>query len=160
MQGIDLGISELAFAKIPLFWEMDKTKTATAGQICDWLKDKIRAGVLEDKDSCTDRFNSSWNARTLGLGKSPNAGVTFEEFEQMYNLKDTMEEGSPYADMSNSMDIGQVDMSLDDYYKRRLLTSKVENRLGGSENAYTKTYKPLNPNANPKFFNSAWGLFH
>ena len=62
--------------------------------------------------------------------------------------------------MSNSMDIGQPDLSLDDFYKRNILKSKVENRLGGSENAYTKTYKPINPNARPKFFDSTWSLFH
>ena len=49
------------------------------------------------------------------------------------------------------MDIGQKDLSLDDYYKRNLLSSRVENRLGGSSNAYTKTYKPINPNATPRF---------
>jgi hypothetical protein len=161
MQGINLGISQKAFAKIPTFWEMDKTKKANAGQICDWIKDKIKAGVLTDKDSCTPVFNSSWTSRTMGtLAKSPTEGINFEEFEQIYNLKENAEEGTPYTDMTNSLDIGVKDMSLDDYYKRRLLSSKVENRLGGSENAYTKTYKPLNPNASPKFFNSAWGLFH
>ena len=160
MQGVDIGISMDAFDKIPLYWQNDKTKEANFDDICEWIDNKIKAGVLKDKDSCTDTFKNSWSSRTLGIGKTPTKGLNFEEYEQVYNLRQTAEEGSPYTDMTNNMDIGQKDLSLDDFYKRNLLKSKVENRLGGSNNAYTKTYKPLNPEARPKFFNSAWGLFH
>ena len=160
MQGVDIGISMDAFDKIPLYWQNDKTKEANSSDICEWIDNKIKAGVLKDKDGCTNTFKSSWDSRTLGIGKTPTKGLTFEEYEQVYNLKQYAEEGSPYTDMSNSLDTGKKDLSLDDFYKRNLLKSKVENRLGGSSNAYTKTYKPLNPEARPKFFNSAWGLFH
>ena len=160
MQGIDLGISMDAFDKIPLYWENSKTKEANFDDICEWVDDKIKAGELKPKDKCSDSFKSSWASRTLGIGKSPSKGMNFEDFEQVFNLRQTAVQGSSYTDMTNNMDIGQTDLSLDDYYKRNLLKSKVENRLGGSDNAYTKTYKPLNPDATPKFFNSAWGLFH
>ena len=160
MQGVDIGISMDAFDKIPLYWQNDKTKEANFDDICDWIDNKIKAGVLKDKDSCTDTFKNSWSSRTLGIGKTPTKGLNFDEYEQVYNLRQTAEEGSPYTDMTNNMDIGKKDLSLDDFYKRNLLKNKVENRLGGSDNAYTKTYKPLNPEARPKFFNSAWGLFH
>ena len=160
MQGVDIGISMDAFDKIPLYWQNDKTKEANSNDICEWIDNKIKAGVLKDKDGCTNTFKSSWDSRTLGIGKTPTKGLTFEEYEQVYNLKQYAEEGSPYTDMSNSLDTGKKDLSLDDFYKRNLLKSKVENRLGGSSSAYTKTYKPLNPEARPKFFNSAWGLFH
>ena len=160
MQGIDLGISMDAFDKIPLYWQNSKTKEANFDDICEWVDDKIKAGELKPKDKCSDSFKSSWASRTLGIGKSPSKGMNFEDFEQVFNLRQTAVQGSSYTDMTNNMDIGQTDLSLDDYYKRNLLKSKVENRLGGSDNAYTKTYKPLNPDARPKFFNSAWGLFH
>ena len=160
MQGIDLGISMDAFDKIPLYWQNSKTKEANFDDICEWVNDKIKAGELKPKDKCSDSFKSSWASRTLGIDKSPSKGINFEEFEQVFNLRQTAVQGSSYTDMTNNMDIGQTDLSLDDYYKRNLLKSKVENRLGGSDNAYTKTYKPLNPDARPKFFNSAWGLFH
>lgn len=160
MQGIDLGISMDAFDKIPLYWQNSKTKEANFDDICEWVNDKIKAGELKPKDKCSDSFKSSWASRTLGIGKAPTKGLNFEEFEQVFNLRQTAVQGSSYTDMTNNMDIGQTDLSLDDYYKRNLLKSKVENRLGGSDNAYTKTYKPLNPDARPKFFNSAWGLFH
>jgi len=160
MQGIDLGISMDAFDKIPLYWQNSKTKEANFDDICEWVDGKIKAGELKPKDKCSDSFKSSWASRTLGIGKSPSKGMNFEDFEQVFNLRQTAVQGSSYTDMTNNMDIGQTDLSLDDYYKRNLLKSKVENRLGGSDNAYTKTYKPLNPDARPKFFNSAWGLFH
>ena len=160
MQGIDIGISLDSFNKMPLYWENNKTKEATAGQMCEWLDDKIKAGQLKHKDACSDSFNSNWNSRALSIGKPPTKGLTFEDFEQVYGLKETKVEGSPYTDMTNNMDIGISDLSLDDYYKRNLLKSKVENRLGGSSNAYTQTYKPLDPNVKPQFFDSTWTLFH
>ena len=160
MQGLDMGISNAGFKKIPEYWSVDKTKEANSSTICEWLDTKIRAGQLEDKDECGPKFKSLWDSKTLGIGKTPTKGLNFEEFEQTFHMKQNSDAGSPYTDMSNSLDTGVADVSLDDYYRRRLLTSKVENRLGGSENAYTKTYKPLNPDGTPQFFNSVWGLFH
>mgnify|MGYP001194666273 CR=1 FL=1 len=160
IQGVNLGISLDAFDAIPLYWQNDKDREVNSADLCEWIDGKIKAGELKDKDKCDTRFKSSWDSRALSIGKTPTKGLNFEEFQQVYNLKDFAEQSSPYTDMSNSMDIGQPDLSLDDFYKRNILKSKVENRLGGSENAYTKTYKPINPNARPRFFDSTWSLFH
>ena len=34
------------------------------------IDNKIKAGVLKDKDGCTNTFKSSWDSRTLGIGKT------------------------------------------------------------------------------------------
>ena len=160
MQGLDLGISNDGFETIPTYWDVDNTKTATSEEICGFIDDKIKAGELTNTDNCNEKFKTNWDARTIGIGKTPSSGLKLEEFEQVFNLSTLTQEASPYRDATNPDDFGEKDLSLDDYYKRRLLASSVENRLGGSTNAYTKTYKPLNPNAKPRFFNSVWGLFH
>ena len=64
-----------------------------------------------------------------------------------------------FLDINNPHDTGTQDMSLEDYYKRRLLINSGENRLGGSKSAYTNQYKPQNRFGNIRFFNSVWKLF-
>ena len=151
------GLTKQAFDRIPLFWKLDKTKKATADTICKWIDDEVKKDVLEQKDKCGNKFKGNWDSKTIGIGLTPSTGMNFDEYETAFNLKEnTAGESNPYTDMSNSLDIGEKDITFDDYYKRRLLSSKVENRLGGSENAYTKTFKPLNPNVESKFFNSVW----
>jgi len=64
-----------------------------------------------------------------------------------------------FLDINNPHDTGTKDMSLEDYYNRRLLINSGENRLGGSKSAYTNKYKPQNKYGNIRFFNSVWKLF-
>ena len=64
-----------------------------------------------------------------------------------------------FLDINNPHDTGTLDMSLEDYYNRRLLINSGENRLGGSKSAYTNKYKPQNRYGNIRFFNSVWKLF-
>ena len=64
-----------------------------------------------------------------------------------------------FLDINNPYDTGKLDMSLEDYYNRRLLINSGENRLGGSKSAYTNKYKPQNRFGKVRFFNSVWKLF-
>ena len=66
-----------------------------------------------------------------------------------------------FTDITNANDIGMMDMSLDDYYKRRLLNNSTENRLGGSNDAMKYVKKmPRDNNGKVSFFNSVWTLFN
>ena len=64
-----------------------------------------------------------------------------------------------FLDINNPHDTGKPDMSLEDYYNKRLLINSGENRLGGSKSAYTNKYKPQNKFGKVRFFNSVWKLF-
>ena len=64
-----------------------------------------------------------------------------------------------FLDINNPNDTGTQDMSLEDYYNKRLLINSGENRLGGSKSAYTNKYKPQDRFGKVRFFNSAWKLF-
>lgn len=64
-----------------------------------------------------------------------------------------------FLDINNPHDTGTKDMSLEDYYNKRLLINSGENRLGGSKSAYTNKYKPQNKFGKVRFFNSVWKLF-
>ena len=67
--------------------------------------------------------------------------------------------GNMFLDINNPSHTGQKDMSLEDYYKRRILNNSSENRLGGSKTAYTKQYKPDNKGRKVHYFDSVWKLF-
>ena len=67
--------------------------------------------------------------------------------------------GNMFLDITNPSHIGKKDMSLEDYYTRRILNNNSENRLGGSKTAYTKQYKPDNKGRKVHYFNSVWKLF-
>ena len=64
-----------------------------------------------------------------------------------------------FLDINNPHNTGTRDMSLEDYYNRRLLINSGENRLGGSKSAYTNKYKPQDRFGKIRFFNSVWKLF-
>ena len=75
----------------------------------------------------------------------------------MSNNADTTT-GNMFLDVTNPSHIGKKDMSLEDYYNRRILNNKKENRLGGSKSSYTEQYKPDNKRK-IQYFNSVWKLF-
>ncbi len=75
----------------------------------------------------------------------------------MSNNADTTT-GNMFLDINNPSHIGQKDMSLEDYYNRRILNNNKENRLGGSKSSYTEQYKPDNKRK-IQYFNSVWKLF-
>ena len=76
------------------------------------------------------------------------------------NIADTSQ-SNMFTDITNANDIGMMDMSLDDYYKRRLLNNSTENRLGGSDDAMKYVKKmPRDNNGRVSFFNSVWTLFN
>jgi len=76
----------------------------------------------------------------------------------MVNAADTTM-ANMFLDINNPNDTGTLDMSLEDYYNKRLLINSGENRLGGSKSAYTNKYKPQNKFGKVRFFNSVWKLF-
>ena len=43
--------------------------------------------------------------------------------------------GTDTPDITNASNVGKKDMSLEDYYQRRILNNNTENRLGGSKQA-------------------------
>ena len=89
-----------------------------------------------------------------------NQGVSGENYntDGTVNAADTTM-ANMFLDINNPHDTGTRDMSLEDYYNRRLLINSEENRLGGSKSAYTNKYKPQNRYGNIRFFNSVWKLF-
>lgn len=66
--------------------------------------------------------------------------------------------GNMFLDINNPSHIGEKDMSLEDYYSRRILNNNNENRLGGSKTAYTRQYRP-DKKRKVHYFNSVWKLF-
>ena len=75
------------------------------------------------------------------------------------NIADTSK-GNMFTDITNAKHIGKKDMSLEDYYQRRILNNNTENRLGGSKQALDKLKKmPQDDNGKVTFFNSAWTVF-
>ena len=94
----------------------------------------------------------------------PTEYTSPEESTDNYNTDGTVNAADTtmanmFLDINNPHDTGRQDMSLEDYYKRRLLINSGENRLGGSKSAYTNQYKPQNRFGNIRFFNSVWKLF-
>ena len=94
----------------------------------------------------------------------PTEYTSPEESTDNYNTDGTVNAADTtmanmFLDINNPHDTGTQDMSLEDYYKRRLLINSGENRLGGSKSAYTNQYKPQNRFGNIRFFNSVWKLF-
>ena len=75
----------------------------------------------------------------------------------MSNNADTTT-GNMFLDVTNPSHIGKKDMSIEDYYNRRILNNNKENRLGGSKSLYTDQYKPDNKRK-IQYFNSVWKLF-
>ena len=95
--------------------------------------------------------------RAVALANLNNAEDGSTNVHAMSNNADTST-GNMFLDITNSSDIGRKDMSLEDYYTRRILNNNGENRLGGSKSAYTKQYKP-DKRRKVHYFNSVWNLF-
>jgi hypothetical protein len=94
----------------------------------------------------------------------PTEYTSSEESKDNYNTDGTVNAADTtmanmFLDINNPHHTGTQDMSLDDYYKRRLLVNSGENRLGGSKSAYTNKYKPQDRFGKIRFFNSVWKLF-
>ena len=94
----------------------------------------------------------------------PTEYTSPEESTDNYNTDGTVNAADTtmanmFLDINNPHDTGTQDMSLEDYYNRRLLINSVENRLGGSSSAYSNQYRPQNNYGNIRFFNSVWKLF-
>ena len=75
------------------------------------------------------------------------------------NIADTTK-SNMFTDITNASNVGKKDMSLEDYYQRRILNNNTENRLGGSKQALKYLKKmPQDDNGKVSFFNSAWKVF-
>tara|TARA_B100000963_G_scaffold348556_2_gene356333 strand:+ start:11517 stop:12320 length:804 start_codon:yes stop_codon:yes gene_type:complete len=75
------------------------------------------------------------------------------------NIADTTR-SNMFTDITNASNVGKKDMSLEDYYQRRILNNNTENRLGGSKQALKYLKKmPQDNNGKVSFYNSAWKVF-
>lgn len=140
----------------------DKNEVCKSGCCNDSKCVYIPESEYKSRDKL-DEFNRRFN-ELMGRGGESKTETDDETVQNIQsnqqNIADTSQ-GNMFTDITNANDIGMMDMSLDDYYKRRLLNNSTENRLGGS-NAAMKYIKkmPRDNNGKVSFFNSVWTLFN
>ena len=140
----------------------DKNEVCKSGCCNDSKCVYIPESEYKSRDKL-DEFNRRFN-ELMGRGGESKTETDDETVQNIQsnqqNIADTSQ-GNMFTDITNANDIGMMDMSLDDYYKRRLLNNSTENRLGGSDDAMKYVKKmPRDNNGKVSFFNSVWTLFN
>jgi len=155
---------------IKRYWEQHNLKFDDSNKATGYLQGYITKCEQErmqgtHKKSCpadlwTPEERDRKKAESLAAVKKSEEENKEEEantVNAMSNNADTTT-GNMFLDINNPSHIGQKDMSLEDYYNRRILNNNKENRLGGSKSSYTEQYKPDNKRK-IQYFNSVWKLF-
>ncbi len=109
-----------------------------------------------DELSNFSRYNVNNNIDTA-TGESIETNQENAADTSQSSLYTDTSDATIYNDIGNPSDIGMVDNSLEDYYRRQILDRDTENRLGGSEPRLRGM--PKDGDGNVGYFNSVWAAF-